>query len=136
MSEIQHPTKERRMLELKAMGYTAEQTSTKMKEEGYKHVGVRTVAGYFATVKFDDPTPEFKAELLRRQLLDISLADIEQRLKYRGQIIAGLMPQKIEQEVKTTSLKTMAELFKEDLKASFPDDAEIIAERIKTEKDS
>lgn len=87
MSETK-PTREHRILELKVIGFTAENISNKLKEEGYRHVSVRTVAGYLAKVKFTDPAPAFKEELMRRQLMDISLIDDpESRCKVRQPII-------------------------------------------------
>jgi hypothetical protein len=90
------PPRDRRMVELKAMGYTAAQIVDRLKTEGYNKCSLVTVNRFLAKIRFDDPTPEFKEELLRRQLQDISLAEIEQRLKYRGQIISDLMPTKLE----------------------------------------
>lgn len=84
----------RRVLELSTAGMIISEISSKMIAEGY--------AASVRTVKKDLHSIEAKAyleEILRKQLTDITIADIELRLKYRGKLLDKLLPSKIEQKV-------------------------------------
>ncbi len=84
------------MLELKVLGLPLQVISDTLKKEGYQKVSYITVKRYLSKIHFEDPSQAFKDELMRRQFADITQADLPLRLKYRGQLIASLLPQKME----------------------------------------
>jgi len=84
----------RRVLELSTAGFTIPDISAKMKEEGYA-ASERTVWSVLNSIEAKD----YMEEILRKQLTDITIADIELRLKYRGKLLDKLLPSKIEQKV-------------------------------------
>ena len=84
----------RRVLELSTSGMTIPDISTMMKGEGYA-ASEHTVFNDLHSVEAED----YLEEILRKQLTDITIADISLRLKYRGQLLNKLLPSKIEQKV-------------------------------------
>jgi len=68
--------------------------SDMMKEEGFK-ASERTVWNDLNSTEAKD----YLEEILRKQLTDITIADIGLRLKYRGKLLDKLLPSKIEQKV-------------------------------------
>jgi len=84
----------RRVLELSTSGMTIPDISDMMKEEGFK-ASERTVWNDLNSTEAKD----YLEEILRKQLTDITIADIGLRLKYRGKLLDKLLPSKIEQKV-------------------------------------
>lgn len=93
-SKAQRKRRVRRVLELSTTGMTIPDISAMMKKEGFK-ASERTVWGDLNSVEAKD----YLEEILRKQLTDITIADIELRLKYRGKLLDKLMPSKIEQKI-------------------------------------
>ena len=93
-SKTQRKRRVRRVLELSTLGMTLPKISIKMKSEGYA-ASERTVWSDLNSVEAQD----YLEEVLRKQLADITIADIGLRLKYRGQLLNKLLPSKIEQKV-------------------------------------
>ncbi len=87
----------RRVLELSTSGMTIPDISTMMKGEGYA-ASEHTVFNDLHSVEAED----YLAEILRKQLTDITIAKIGLRLKYRGKLLDNLMPKKIEQKLEAT----------------------------------
>ena len=84
----------RRVLELSTAGMTIPDISAKMKLEGFA-ASERTVWNDLHSVE----VKAYQEEILRKQLTDITIADISLRLKYRDKILDKLLPKKIEQKV-------------------------------------
>ena len=93
-SKAQRKRRVRRVLELGSAGLTIPDISDMMKKEGYA-ASERTVWGDLNGVE----AKEYTAEILRKQLADISIAEIGLRLKYRGRLLDKLMPSKVEQKI-------------------------------------
>ena len=96
-SKAQRKRRVRRVLELSTSGMTIPQISEQMKDEGFK-ASERTVWSDLNSVE----AKVYTEEILRKQLTDITLADIKTRLKYRGRLLDNLMPKKTESKVETT----------------------------------
>ena len=86
-SKAQRKRRVRRVLELSTAGMTIPDISKLMKEEGYA-ASERTVWGDLNSVE----AQQYLGEILSKQLTDITIADIELRLKYRGKLIDKLLP--------------------------------------------
>jgi len=84
----------RRVLELSTAGMTIPDISAKMKQEGFA-ASERTVWNDQHSIEAKD----YQEEILRKQLVDITIADTEVRLKYRDKLLDKLMPRKIEQKL-------------------------------------
>ncbi len=84
----------RRVLELSTSGMTIPDISAMMKKEGFR-ASERTVWSDLNGIE----AKEYLEEILRKQLTDITIADIGLRLQYRGKLLDKLMPSKIEQKV-------------------------------------
>ncbi len=84
----------RRVLELSTSGMTIPDISARMIKEGFK-ASERTVWSDLNGIEAKD----YQAEILRKQLTDITIADIRLRLKYRGKLLDKLMPSKVEQKI-------------------------------------
>ena len=93
-SKAQRNRRARRVLELTTAGMTIPDISEMMKSEGFA-ASERTVWRDLNSVEAKD----YQDEILRKQLTDITLADIGLRLKYRDKLLDKLMPQKIEQKI-------------------------------------
>lgn len=93
-SKAQRKRRLRRVLELSTSGMTIPDISTLMKQEGYA-ASERTIWNDLNSVEAQD----YLEEILRKQLTDITIADIGLRLKYRGKLLDKLLPSKIEQKV-------------------------------------
>jgi len=93
-SKAQRKRRVRRVLELSTSGMTIPDISALMKTEGFA-ASERTVWSDLNSIEAKD----YLAEILRKQLTDISLAPINLRLQYRGKLLDKLMPSKIEQKV-------------------------------------
>jgi len=93
-SKAQRKRRLRRVLELSTAGMTIPDISTQMKTEGFA-ASERTVWTDLNSIEAKD----YQAEILRKQLTDITIADIKTRLKYRGKLLDKLMPSKVEQKV-------------------------------------
>ena len=85
-----------RVVECWALGLSAFETAKVMKDEGYR-ISVHTVYND----RHSTEAQKYVDELIRRQLRDIALADLEQKLNYRDKLIGKLVPQKIEAFQKT-----------------------------------
>jgi len=95
-SKAQRKRRVRRVLELSTSGMTIPDISDMMKGEGYA-ASERTVWSDLNSVE----AQEYLEEVLRKQLTDITIADIGLRLKYRGKLLDKLMPSKIEQKIES-----------------------------------
>jgi len=84
----------RRVLELSTAGMTIPDISDMMKQEGFA-ASERTVWSDLNSIEAKD----YLEEILRKQLTDITIADIALRLQYRGKLLDKLLPSKIEQKV-------------------------------------
>lgn len=84
----------RRVLELSTVGMTIPDISAKMKQEGFQ-ASERTVWNDLHSIEAKD----YQEEILRKQLVDITIADVPVRLKYRDKLLDKLMPRKIEQKI-------------------------------------
>jgi len=96
-SKAQRKRRVRRVLELSTAGMTIPDISDMMKDEGFA-ASERTVWNDLNSVEAKD----YLAEILRKQLTDITIADIGLRLKFRGKLLDNLMPKKIEQKLDAT----------------------------------
>ncbi len=94
VSKTQRKRRVRRVLELSTSGMTIPDISVMMKGEGFK-ASERTVWSDLNGIDAKD----YQAEILRKQLTDITIADIRLRLKYRGKLLDKLMPSKVEQKI-------------------------------------
>lgn len=105
-----------RVLELSVAGMTIPEISTQMKKEGHA-ASERTVWADQNSIEAQD----YLDEILRKQMTDITIADIGLRLKYRGKLLDNLLPQKILQKVeqKTEVEVSVPELNIEGLLADF-----------------
>jgi len=87
-----HRTKRRiRVVEFWALGLSAVETARAMKDEGYR-ISQHTVYND----RHSTEAREYVDELIRRQLRDIALGDLELKLNYRDKLLGKLIPQKIE----------------------------------------
>ncbi len=93
-SKAQRKRRVRRVLELSTSGMTIPDISEMMKSEGYA-ASERTVWGDLNSIEAQD----YLEEILRKQLTDITIAEIGLRLKYRGRLLDKLLPSRIEQRV-------------------------------------
>lgn len=92
--ESQKKRRVRRVLELSSAGATIPDISALMKKEGFK-ASERTVWSDLNSIE----AKQYTEEILRKQLSDITIANISLRLKYRGKLLDKLLPSKIEQKV-------------------------------------
>ena len=91
----------RRIFELRCLGYTIPQISDKLREEGFK-------TGFSEHQVFNDlhsdEANRIAEEILRRQLMDIAIADdLKDRMFFRDKILNKIMPKKIESRVESKS---------------------------------
>ena len=93
-SKAQRKRRVRRVLELSTSGMTIPDISAMMKKEGFA-ASERTVWSDLNGIEAKD----YMEEILRKQLTDITIADIALRLQYRGKLLDKLLPSKIEQKV-------------------------------------
>lgn len=96
-SKAQRKRRLRRVLELATAGMTIPEISVKMKGEGFA-ASERTVWSALHSIEAKD----YQEEILRKQLTDITIADIDLRLKYRDKLLDKIMPQKIETKAEVT----------------------------------
>lgn len=112
----------RRVLELSTAGMTIPDISAKMKQEDFK-ASERTVWNDLHSIEAKD----YQEEILRKQLVDITIADVEVRLKYRDKLLDKLMPRKIEQKV-TSEVTQEVELKIPDLEGLDEDAVGVIVQ--------
>lgn len=119
----------RRVLELSVAGMTIPEISTLMLKEGHA-ASERTVWADQNSIE----AQEYLEEIMRKQLTDITIADIDLRLKYRGKLLDNLIPQKVLQKVEqeTKVEVSVPELNIEGLLADFgePIVSEILRRRL------
>ena len=88
-----------RIIELKCRGLTDAQVSTRMKEENYHKISEATIQRFWSKLK-KESHDKLVEELIRQQLLDISIEDDRgKKMKYRDRILEKLMPRRIEQQI-------------------------------------
>jgi hypothetical protein len=90
-----------RIFELRCLGYTIPQISDKLQEESFK-------TGYSERQVWrdlhSDEANRMAEEILRRQLMDIAIADdLKDRMFFRDKILSKIMPRKIESRVESKS---------------------------------
>ena len=87
----------KKALELLTAGMTIPEISARLIKEGYA-ASERTIAKDLNGVE----AKEYLDELIRKQLTDITIEkDSNLRMKYRGQLIMRLLPNKVEQKVQS-----------------------------------
>lgn len=80
-----------RVVECWAMGLTLVETVKVMRDGGFR---ISTATAH--RDRHSTTAQEYVDELIRRQLRDIALAELEQKLNYRDKLLGKLVPQKIE----------------------------------------
>ena len=80
-----------RVVELWALGYSANETVATMKQEDFRISRITVYRDRRST-----EAQEYVDELIRQQLADIKQANLEQKLNYRDKLLGKLIPQKVE----------------------------------------
>lgn len=84
----------KRIVELWALGASAEETVKRMRDEGFK-IAIASVYRHRHSIT----ASQMVEEITRRQLRDIAQADMPLALKYRDKLLEKMMPHKIEQHL-------------------------------------
>jgi len=87
-----------KIVECWGLGFTAEETVTAIQEWKNIHIGLATVYRHRHSLT----AKEIIDELMRKQMRDIAREDNSAvRMKYRDKLLAKLIPQRIEADVKS-----------------------------------